>query len=92
MASDSLNERSDAFNHSSCPSGADFPLIDRIEQLEQASLLLTRAEALAAVALWDALERLTEIQRHHYLATVDELITSARDMVNDAISGLRRLD
>ena len=92
MASGSLNERSDAFNHSSCPSDADFQLIDRIEQLEQASLLLARAEALAAVALWDALERLTEIQRHHYLAALDELITSAREMITNAISGLRRLD
>ena len=92
MASDSLNERSDAFNHSSCPSDADLQLIDRIEQLEQTLLLLARAEALTAVVLGGALEHLDEIQRHHYLATIDDLITSARNMITDAISGLRRLD
>lgn len=74
MSRYSVNSRCPTCNHSSLSSDTTLYLSDRIDQLDLASVLLTRAGAMTAIASGNALHNCTDSQRHHYLAILDELI------------------
>jgi hypothetical protein len=92
MAEDSLQKRSNAFNQSSSSSRSDteFQSSEQVAKLEFTAMLLAKAEALSSVAMRDAFIKSSPWERHHYIATVKELIVSSREQLDDVLSASRQ--
>lgn len=92
MSNCSVNPRCPACNQSSLSAHAVFQLSERVDQLEEASVLLAKAEALTGVASGDALDECDQFHRHYYLATLDDQIVAARGLIDDVLAAIRRGD
>jgi hypothetical protein len=88
MARCRITERNDTFNQlSSSSSSTDtFQVSEHIAKLESIALLMAQAEALSAVSMRDGFRGSSQSEQYHYSMTLNELIVTSREQLDDELS------